>query len=61
MNSGQRSQYNPNSTQRPGYEDSYNNYERNSSENSSNKDLDKKACALHCLMENLEMVSRISV
>nr|UDM59896.1 putative odorant binding protein 9 [Corcyra cephalonica] len=54
MNSGHRSQYNPN-TQRPmEYEKSYRNEERNSSRNSSRNE-DKKACALHCFLEHLEM------
>lgn len=60
MNSGQRSQYNPNpSTKRP-FDDSHRSDERNSTENTSKK-VDVKACALHCFLENLEMVSITSL
>nr|XP_021200198.2 odorant-binding protein 59a [Helicoverpa armigera] len=54
-NSGQRTQYNPNSHKISGYEDSFRSDEKNSTENSSNKETDNKACALHCFLENLEM------
>ncbi|XP_075977990.1 uncharacterized protein LOC142977786 [Anticarsia gemmatalis] len=54
-NSGQRSQYNPNTHKITGYEDNFKSDEKNSSENNSSKETDNKACALHCFMENLEM------
>lgn len=56
-NSGQRSQYNPNSHKIKLYEDNFRSDEKNSSENNSSKEMDNKACALHCFMENLDMVS----
>lgn len=56
MNSGQRSQYNPNPTPKRPFEDSYKSDEKNSTDNSSKK-VDVKACALHCFLEKLEMVS----
>lgn len=56
MNSGQRSQYNPNPAPKRSFEDSYRGDEKNSTENTSKK-VDAKACALHCFLENLEMVS----
>ncbi|XP_059052067.1 uncharacterized protein DDB_G0284459 [Achroia grisella] len=50
MNSGHRSQYNPN-TQRPmEYDSRHRNEDRNSSRNE-----ESKACALHCFLEQLEM------
>lgn len=55
-NSGKRSQYNPNNQKITGYEDNFRSDEKNSSENNSTKEIDNKACALHCFLENLEMV-----
>lgn len=60
MNSGQRSQYNPNPAPKKSFEDSYKSDEKNSTENAS-KNVDVKACALHCFLENLEMVSDIKI
>ncbi|KAF9423890.1 hypothetical protein HW555_000948 [Spodoptera exigua] len=54
-NSGQRSQYNPNSHKISGYEDNFRSDERNTTENNSSKETDNKSCALHCFLENLEM------
>lgn len=56
MNSGKRSQYNPNSQRFSGYEEKYSKEDKNSSENSSSEDEDSKSCALHCLLDHLEMV-----
>lgn len=58
-NSGKRSQFNPNSNNR--YQDSNRSDEKNSSEKNTSTDDDKKACALHCFLENLEMVSIYSL
>lgn len=60
-NSGQRSQFNPNSSRKSGQgsDDSYRSDERHSNENNSSKEDDKKACALHCFLENLEMVNAL--
>lgn len=55
-NSGQRSQYNPNNHRTSGYEDNFNSDEKNNTENNSSKETDNKACALHCFLEDLEMV-----
>ncbi|XP_053609963.1 uncharacterized protein Obp59a [Plodia interpunctella] len=55
INSGHRSQYNPNAKKPSEYDDNYRNDDRNSSRNSS-KDEEAKACALHCFLENLEMI-----
>lgn len=57
-NSGKRSQFNPNPK---GYHDLNRSGEKTSSEKNTTKDDDKKACALHCFLENLEMVSAYSV
>ncbi|KAM3965167.1 odorant-binding protein 59a [Aphomia sociella] len=54
MNSGHRSQYNPNAQKPMEYDNTYRNEERNSSRNSSSNE-EKKACALHCFLEHLEM------
>ncbi|CAB3227185.1 unnamed protein product [Arctia plantaginis] len=54
-NSGQRSQYNPNTHKIKLYEDNFRSDEKNSTENNSSKEMDNKACALHCFMENLDM------
>ncbi|KAI5634606.1 PBP/GOBP family domain-containing protein [Phthorimaea operculella] len=56
-NSGHRSQYNPNTSNRPSYDDyrSDGNDERNNSNGNSSKNGDRKACAMHCFLENLEM------
>lgn len=57
-NSGQRSQFNPNSSKKSsGYNDSYQSDEKSHKENNSSKDDEKKACALNCFLEILEMVS----
>lgn len=54
--SGHRSQYNPNASQKtPGND--YRNNERNSSDNNTSKDDSVQACALHCFLEELDMVS----
>lgn len=55
QNSGNRSQYNPNKQR--SYEDASRNDGKNSSENNSSMVVDSKACAMHCFLENLEMVS----
>ncbi|XP_060803458.1 general odorant-binding protein 71 [Amyelois transitella] len=55
INSGHRSQYNPNAQKPTEYDDNYRNDDRNTSKNSS-RDEDAKACALHCFLENLEMI-----
>ncbi|KAG6444555.1 hypothetical protein O3G_MSEX003451 [Manduca sexta] len=55
-NTGQRSQYNPNTQRNSGYEDTYRNEEKNSSENNTNTD--NKACALQCFLENLQMTAQ---
>nr|QRF70922.1 odorant binding protein [Semiothisa cinerearia] len=55
-NSGQRSQFNPNS-KKSSFDDSYQSDEKSGKENSTSKDDDKKACALHCFLENLEMTA----
>ncbi|CAG9786884.1 unnamed protein product [Diatraea saccharalis] len=52
QNSGQRSQYNPNTRKQSENDDSYDEEDKNSS---SNTDMDSKACALHCFLEELEM------
>jgi hypothetical protein len=54
VNSGQRSQYNPNPKRPLDYEDIYNEDKRNSS--NSTKEMEIIACALHCFMEQLDMV-----
>nr|CAJ2313454.1 General odorant-binding protein 71 [Metisa plana] len=53
-NSGQRSQYNPNMSNRSEYGDSYRD-DRNSSEKSTSTNDRKKNCALHCFLEELDM------
>ncbi|XP_072949436.1 uncharacterized protein [Epargyreus clarus] len=55
MNSGKRSQYNPNPQRFSGYEEKYSKEDKNSSENNSNEDDDSKSCAVHCLLDNLQM------
>nr|UVB79192.1 odorant-binding protein 1 [Heortia vitessoides] len=52
INSGQRSQYNPN-TKKPTEQSTYGDDNRNSSNSSG--DMNNKACALHCFLEQLEM------
>nr|WKF45294.1 odorant binding proteins OBP16 [Peridroma saucia] len=56
-NSGQRSQYNPNTHKITGYEDNFRSDEKNSTEHHSGNETDNKACALHCFLENLEMTA----
>ncbi|CAH0398229.1 unnamed protein product [Chilo suppressalis] len=53
MNSGQRSQYNPNTKKPSEYDDNTSNEDDKNS--SSNTDVDNQACALHCFLESLEM------
>ncbi|XP_063826090.1 general odorant-binding protein 71 [Ostrinia nubilalis] len=53
INSGQRSQYNPNTRKTSQYEETFKNDDKNSS--NSSREIDNKACALHCFMEQLEM------
>ncbi|CAG5045256.1 unnamed protein product [Parnassius apollo] len=55
MNSGQRSQYNPNIKKRSDENESRRDGDQNSQNNVSEKDFNNIPCALHCFMESLQM------
>ncbi|GBP46502.1 General odorant-binding protein 71 [Eumeta japonica] len=59
-NSGQRSQYNPNMSDKSDSGDNHRD-DRNSSEKSMSASDRKKNCALHCFLEELDMRSHYSV